>query len=82
MLYKTPIIITNEKTAIHWSRRDVIGKQKHFSIPSSNLVCLSAKMMVATEVTTIIFIGQQIKAAEQGLENIKIYGNVWKTVIE
>lgn len=39
MLYKTPIIITNEKTAIHWSRRDVIGKQKHFSIPSSTLVC-------------------------------------------
>jgi hypothetical protein len=39
-------------------------------------------MMVATEVTTIIFIGQQIKAAEKVLENIKIYGNVSKAVIE
>lgn len=39
-------------------------------------------MMVAMEVTTIIFIVQQIKAAEKGLENIKIYGNVSKTVIE
>ena len=39
-------------------------------------------MMVATKVTTIIFIGQQIKAAEKVLENIKIYGNVSKAVIE
>ena len=39
-------------------------------------------MMVATEVTTIIFIGKQIKSAEKVLENIKMYGNVSKAVIE
>lgn len=42
----------------------------------------TCKTTVKSHDFTVVFVGQQIKAAEKVLENIKIYGNVSKAVIE